>query len=167
MPNYEFYCEKCKKEVGLTLTMSSGLQYDHLGARDLNGVLDFLPHVGNLTRNVIVRSAIGVDPHSAQIVVASDPLPTLRRGTPSGGSASHLIVACCSSAVTEDLPASGERYATRVGFGGRRRAGARPEGWLGASLAGAGGIDRTRGRSATVSRFPWWLISRSSPSVSE
>ena len=32
------------------------MQYDHLGARDLNGVLDFLPHVGNLTRNVIVRS---------------------------------------------------------------------------------------------------------------
>ena len=33
------------------------LQYDHLGARDFNGVLEFLPHVGNLTRNVIVRSA--------------------------------------------------------------------------------------------------------------
>ena len=41
---------------GLTLTLNSSLQYDHLGARDLNGVLDFLPHVGNLTRNVIVRS---------------------------------------------------------------------------------------------------------------
>jgi len=40
-----------------TLTLTSALQYDHLGARDLNGVLDFLPHVGNLTRNVIVRSA--------------------------------------------------------------------------------------------------------------
>ena len=42
---------------GLTLTLTSALQYDHLGARDLNGVLEFLPHVGNLTRNVIVRSA--------------------------------------------------------------------------------------------------------------
>jgi hypothetical protein len=41
---------------GLTLTINSPLQYDHLGARDLNAVLDFLPHVGNLTRNVIVRS---------------------------------------------------------------------------------------------------------------
>ena len=41
---------------GRTLTLNSALQYDHLGARDLNGVLDFLPHVGNLTRNVIVRS---------------------------------------------------------------------------------------------------------------
>ncbi len=28
-----------------------------MGARDFNGVLEFLPHVGNLTRNVIVRSA--------------------------------------------------------------------------------------------------------------
>ena len=41
---------------GRTITLNSALQYDHLGARDLNGVLDFLPHVGNLTRNVIVRS---------------------------------------------------------------------------------------------------------------
>ncbi|MEO8135012.1 MAG: G8 domain-containing protein [Betaproteobacteria bacterium] len=41
---------------GRTLTLNSALQYDHLGARDLNGVLDFLPHVGNLTRNVVVRS---------------------------------------------------------------------------------------------------------------
>ncbi len=41
---------------GRTITLTSALQYNHLGARDLNGVLDFLPHVGNLTRNVIVRS---------------------------------------------------------------------------------------------------------------
>jgi hypothetical protein len=41
---------------GRTITLTSALQFDHLGARDLNGVLDFLPHVGNLTRNVIVRS---------------------------------------------------------------------------------------------------------------
>ena len=39
-----------------TVTLNAALQYDHLGARDLNGVLDFLPHVGNLTRNVIIRS---------------------------------------------------------------------------------------------------------------
>ena len=41
---------------GRTLTLNTALQYDHLGARDLNGVLDFLPHVGNLTRNVVIRS---------------------------------------------------------------------------------------------------------------
>jgi hypothetical protein len=41
---------------GRTLTLNSALQYDHLGARDLNNVLELLPHVGNLTRNVIVRS---------------------------------------------------------------------------------------------------------------
>jgi len=41
---------------GRTLTLTSALQYDHLGARDLDGVLDFLPHVGNLTRNVVIRS---------------------------------------------------------------------------------------------------------------
>jgi uncharacterized protein DUF4082/Big-like domain-containing protein/G8 domain-containing protein len=41
---------------GRTITLTSALQFDHLGARDLNGVLDFLPHAGNLTRNLILRS---------------------------------------------------------------------------------------------------------------
>ena len=41
---------------GKTLTLNLSLTYDHLGARDQNNVLEFLPHVGNLTRNVIVRS---------------------------------------------------------------------------------------------------------------
>ena len=31
---------------GRIVTLTQALQYDHLGARDLNGVLDFLPHVG-------------------------------------------------------------------------------------------------------------------------
>lgn len=41
---------------GKTITLTAPLAYDHLGARDLNGVLDFLPHVGNLSRNVKVDS---------------------------------------------------------------------------------------------------------------
>jgi hypothetical protein len=48
---------------GRSITVSPALRYDHRGARDANGtptVLNdgtkFLPHVGNLTRNVIVRS---------------------------------------------------------------------------------------------------------------
>jgi len=41
---------------GPTLTLSSALTYDHLGARNLDGVLELLPHVGNLTRNVVIRS---------------------------------------------------------------------------------------------------------------
>ncbi|MBI3263418.1 MAG: G8 domain-containing protein, partial [Acidobacteria bacterium] len=41
---------------GTVLTLSSPLQFDHLGARDGNGVLEFLPHVGNFTRNVVVHS---------------------------------------------------------------------------------------------------------------
>jgi hypothetical protein len=46
---------------GKTLTLTAALTFSHLGARDGNGVLDFLPHIGNLTRNVIIRSesAIG------------------------------------------------------------------------------------------------------------
>jgi G8 domain len=42
---------------GTVLTLSSPLQYNHLGAYDGNGVLDFLPDVGDLTRNVVVKSA--------------------------------------------------------------------------------------------------------------
>ena len=39
-------------QVGLR----SPLAFNHRGARDSEGALNFLPHVGNLTRNVIVRS---------------------------------------------------------------------------------------------------------------
>lgn len=41
---------------GLLLTLTRPLVFDHRGARDANGTLEFLPHVGNLTRNVVVRS---------------------------------------------------------------------------------------------------------------
>lgn len=39
-----------------TITLTAPLQFDHRGARDGNGTLRFLPHVANLTRNVVVRS---------------------------------------------------------------------------------------------------------------
>ena len=41
---------------GRSLTLTSPLQFTHPGAHNGDGVLEFLPHVGNLTRNVIVRS---------------------------------------------------------------------------------------------------------------
>ena len=48
---------------GKTITLSSPLSFDHRGARDadgtptlVGGTVRLLPHVGNLTRNVIVRS---------------------------------------------------------------------------------------------------------------
>jgi hypothetical protein len=41
---------------GLTLTLSQPLQFNHLGAHDPTGTLRFLPDVGNLTRNVVMRS---------------------------------------------------------------------------------------------------------------
>ena len=55
-----------------TVTLTAPLQFDHLGARDLNGVLDFLPHVGNLTRNVIIRSesASGTRGHFISVHIA-------------------------------------------------------------------------------------------------
>jgi hypothetical protein len=42
---------------GRTVTLTQPLVYDHLGARDGDGVLTFLPDVANLTRNVVIRSA--------------------------------------------------------------------------------------------------------------
>jgi hypothetical protein len=41
---------------GSQLTLTQALSFTHPGARDGNGTLDFLPHVANLTRNVIIRS---------------------------------------------------------------------------------------------------------------
>ena len=41
---------------GSTITVSDPLEYDHRGARDGAGVVEFLPHVGNVSRNVIIRS---------------------------------------------------------------------------------------------------------------
>jgi hypothetical protein len=55
-PQWELRTIQSISPDGLVLTLSSPLQYDHLGARDGNGVLDFLPDVANLTRNVVVRS---------------------------------------------------------------------------------------------------------------
>ncbi|MEK7137521.1 MAG: G8 domain-containing protein, partial [Patescibacteria group bacterium] len=41
---------------GRTLTLANPLRFNHLGARNMEGGLDLLPHVGNLTRNVRVHS---------------------------------------------------------------------------------------------------------------
>lgn len=41
---------------GTQLSLIGSLQFDHKGARDGNGLLEFLPHVANLTRNVVIRS---------------------------------------------------------------------------------------------------------------
>src|SRR5262249_31970469 len=42
---------------GLTITLTAPLQFNHLGARDAKGVLNYLPHVADLSRNVVIHSA--------------------------------------------------------------------------------------------------------------
>ena len=41
---------------GTTVTLATPLRFDHRGARSVGGELERLPHVGNLSRNVTVRS---------------------------------------------------------------------------------------------------------------
>ena len=41
---------------GTQVALAAGLTYPHGGGRDGSGTLAFLPHVGNISRNVIVRS---------------------------------------------------------------------------------------------------------------
>ena len=41
---------------GLTLTLSQPLAHDHPGGADGNGTIDYLPHVEDLTRNIIISS---------------------------------------------------------------------------------------------------------------
>jgi hypothetical protein len=38
------------------VTLATPLQYAHKGARNADGKLEFLPHVGNVTRNIVIRS---------------------------------------------------------------------------------------------------------------
>src|SRR3989344_629095 len=55
-PTYQGEELHIKSINGTTLTLESPLAFDHLGARDANGMLQFLPHVANLSRNIVVRS---------------------------------------------------------------------------------------------------------------
>jgi hypothetical protein len=41
---------------GATVMLTAPLAFDHKGARNGDGAVEWLPHVGNLTRNVVVRS---------------------------------------------------------------------------------------------------------------
>jgi hypothetical protein len=38
------------------ITLATPLRYDHKGARNADGRLEFLPHIGNVSRNVVIRS---------------------------------------------------------------------------------------------------------------
>lgn len=42
--------------AGNEITLTAPLKYDHTGARSAKDGLEFLPHIGNLSRNVVVRS---------------------------------------------------------------------------------------------------------------
>ena len=56
--DYQSQTEKVRAASisGTTVTLTAPLAYDHKGARDAGGVVDSLPHIGNLSRNVVVRS---------------------------------------------------------------------------------------------------------------
>jgi len=41
---------------GLHITLAAPLAFEHKGARDAAGTAELLPHVGNLSRNVVIRS---------------------------------------------------------------------------------------------------------------
>ena len=47
---------RIKTIEGSTATLESPLAFNHKGARNAEGGLELLPHVGNLSRNVVVRS---------------------------------------------------------------------------------------------------------------
>ena len=56
--NYQARDEKLEIAAvnGNRITLKTPLKFDHKGARDGVGKLEFLPHAGNLTRNVVIRS---------------------------------------------------------------------------------------------------------------
>jgi len=56
--NYQPQDEKLEIAAvdGNRITLTTPLKFDHKGARTGDDKLEFLPHIGNLTRNVVVRS---------------------------------------------------------------------------------------------------------------
>ncbi len=56
--NYQPQDEKLEIAAveGNRITLASAMKFAHKGAGDADGKLEFLPHVGNLTRNILVRS---------------------------------------------------------------------------------------------------------------
>jgi PKD repeat protein len=55
-PQWERAVIKSVSADGLTVYLTAPLKYDHLGARDAAGVLDFLPQIMNDNRNIMVDS---------------------------------------------------------------------------------------------------------------
>jgi hypothetical protein len=55
-PQWEEISVRAISPDGRVLTIAPALKFDHLGARNGDGRVEFLPHVGNLSRNVVVRS---------------------------------------------------------------------------------------------------------------
>lgn len=57
-PNYEPQDEEVQVASisSNQVTLAAPLRHDHKGARDGLGKLEFLPHAGNVTRNVVIRS---------------------------------------------------------------------------------------------------------------
>jgi PKD repeat protein len=56
-PQWEALTVQSVSADGLTVYLNSALKYNHLGARDANGVLDYLPQVMNNGRSIMVSSA--------------------------------------------------------------------------------------------------------------
>jgi hypothetical protein len=56
--NYEAQDEEIpiSRISGNQVELTKALQYAHKGARDATGKLEFLPHAGNVTRNIVIRS---------------------------------------------------------------------------------------------------------------
>src|SRR5262249_35932266 len=55
-PQWESLTIQSISADGLTVTLTGALQFNHFGAHDANGTLQYLPQVVNLTRNVSVHS---------------------------------------------------------------------------------------------------------------
>jgi len=56
VPQWELATITAISSDNRTLTLQAGLQFNHLGATNAAGTLEYLPHVGNMTRNVTIRS---------------------------------------------------------------------------------------------------------------
>lgn len=75
VPNtYKFEERIIERIDASTVELTQPLTYSHPGARNLNGQIEFLPHAGNLTRNVILRSQTPQETGKAGFCTGADKL---------------------------------------------------------------------------------------------
>ena len=96
------------------VSLTSPLRYDHQGARRADGTPEFLPHVGNLTRNIVIRSENPQGTRGHMMASACRGRPPLRRSSRIWDARSRACSTTRRSMRTDDCRCSARNQIGRV-----------------------------------------------------